>query len=57
MLCIEVSKEKVTPKQFWKLYRELFIANDDKHLKELHEAKDKTSLDYRLQLASQGTQE
>jgi hypothetical protein len=57
MLCVEVSKEKVTPVQFWKLFRELIISNDDNHLKELHEAKDKTSLEYRVALANAGTLE
>lgn len=54
ILCSEVSKENLKPKEFWSFYKEISIANDSVHLKELLENLLKTSDEYQTELAKQG---
>lgn len=50
MLCVEVIKQKMTPKEFWRNFKELQIPIE--HQKELCEAIEKTSEQYQKELAS-----
>lgn len=48
LLCIEVAKENVRPKDFWRNFREV----PEDHMKELIEKVSNTSIDYQLELAN-----
>jgi hypothetical protein len=47
LLCIEVAKEAVRPKDFWRNFREI----SEEHIPELIEAVSKTDLGYQEELA------
>jgi hypothetical protein len=48
LLCIEVAKEAVRPKDFWRNYREV----SEEHMPELIKTVSNTSIDYQLELAN-----
>ena len=50
LFCIQVAKEKVTPEQFWSLYRE--VNEDDQHFIELMLSASGTSEEYQTKLAN-----
>lgn len=57
MFCVQVQQEQLKPKEFWKLYREIYMTEDSKHKEELWSALYKTSDRYQEELAKRGTEE
>lgn len=54
VLCLEVAKELVQPKQFWNLYQEL-VFKDNEHLAELMSEVEKTSPEYKMKLVTESS--
>ena len=54
-MCIEVVKEKMTPKEFWSNYREMDIPEE--HLAEVIQTVGSTSLEYQESLANEANKQ
>lgn len=50
LLCIEIAKENMKPKEFWGNYKELVLTDDNDHWKEVIDNVKKTSPEYQKQL-------
>lgn len=51
LLCKEIAKETLKPREFWGNYKELILTDDDNHWSEVIEAVKKTSPEYQKELA------
>lgn len=51
IFCSAVEMEKLNPREFWSLWRELEIANDEKHGNALMDKVFKTSEEYQVELS------
>lgn len=52
LLCIEIAKENVKPKDFWNNYRELLKTDPGDHWREVVNEVKKTSPEYQQELAN-----
>jgi hypothetical protein len=52
-MCVEIAKENMKPKDFWRNYREV----PEDHMDEVIEAVSNTSVEYQLELADNRSEE
>lgn len=50
LFCVEVAKENVKPKEFWKLFTEISQSEDQKHMDELLKAVRNTSQEFQTDI-------
>jgi hypothetical protein len=51
LLCIEIAKENIKPKDFWRNYQELLRTDPGDHWREVVEKVKKTSPEYQKELS------